>query len=339
MLTAGLLAQKPDFLRNHAAGEALLRKGDLAAAIPFLERARQADPAHYANSYDLAIAYLETGKPAEARRLVRQMLSAKEAAELHNLLGDIEERAGDFVAASKEYQQAARMEPTEKHVFDWGNQLLRHRTYDTALDIFRRGVGMHPKSARMRVGLAIAEYSRGEYDRAVASLCEAIDLDPADPRAIAFLGQMHDVSPAMAVQVTERLGNFARRYPKNASANYYYALSLWKRAENERSEPDTKGIEMHLRAALAADPALADAHFQLGVLYERQKKEEAAARAFEQAVRVKPELEAAHYRLGLAYRRAGREADAQQELEAYRRLHEEKQQRRTEPQPPALVVK
>jgi tetratricopeptide (TPR) repeat protein len=339
LLAAGLFAQSADFPFNHAAGEAYLRKGDLQAAIPYLEKARRADPSHYANNYDLAVAYLETGKLAAARDLLRGMLRAKDAAELHNLLGDVEEKAGDYVAASNQYQLAARMEPSEKHVFDWGNQLLRHQAQDAALDIFRRGIGMHPKSARMRIGFAIAAYARREYDQAVASLCEAVDLDPKDPRAITFLGQMHDISPAMAGEVGVRLKNFVAHYPGNAAANYYYALHLLRRAENENREPDSPEIEKHLKAALAADPSLADAHLQLGILHERRNNDPAAAAAFEKAVTLQPGLEAGHYRLAMAYRRLGREEAARKELEAYRRLREKGPARPQSPALPALVVK
>jgi hypothetical protein len=46
------------------------------------------------------------------------MIEVKETAELHNLLGDVEERAGNRIGAAAAYQRAARMEPTEEHLFD-----------------------------------------------------------------------------------------------------------------------------------------------------------------------------------------------------------------------------
>ena len=122
--------------RSTRSAEFYLQAGKLAAAIPHLERARALDPAHYANGYDLAIAYLETGKLDAARQQVRRMLEAKETAELFNLLGDVDARAGDFVAAAVGYQRAAHLEPTEEHLFDWGDNLLRLRAYDDAVDVF-----------------------------------------------------------------------------------------------------------------------------------------------------------------------------------------------------------
>ena len=69
------------------------------------------------------------------------MLEAKEAAELFNLLGDVDARAEDYVAAAVGYQRAAHLAPTEEHLFDWGDNLLRLRAYDDAV---RRVHGEHP---------------------------------------------------------------------------------------------------------------------------------------------------------------------------------------------------
>jgi len=164
----------PDsFAAQRALAEFYLAARRLTQAIPALERARDLDPAHYANGYDLAVAYLETGALDAARRQVRRMLEAKETAELLNLLGDVDARAGDYAAAAVSYQHAARMAPTEEHLFDWGDNLLRLRAYDDAVDVFAAAVRRHPGSARLHIGLGIAQYSRGRHEEAVASFCTA----------------------------------------------------------------------------------------------------------------------------------------------------------------------
>jgi tetratricopeptide (TPR) repeat protein len=151
----------PDaFAAHHALGEFYLHAGKVAAAIPHLERARALDPAHDSNGHDLALAYLETGRLDAARDQVRRMLAAKETGELLNLLGDVDARAGDFAAAAVGYQRAAHLQPTEEHLFDWGDNLLRLRAYDDAVDVFTASLRRHPASARLHIGLGIAQYSR-----------------------------------------------------------------------------------------------------------------------------------------------------------------------------------
>ena len=68
------------------------------------------------------------------------MLGLQDNAELHNLLGEVDENAGDHVEAARELQRAAQMDPSEKNIFDWGNDLLLHRAYELAGGIFSRGV-------------------------------------------------------------------------------------------------------------------------------------------------------------------------------------------------------
>ena len=179
-------------------------------AIPHLERARALDPAHYANGYDLALAYLETGALDAARQQARRMLEAKETAELFHLLGDVDARAGDNVSAAVGYQRAAHLEPSEEHLFDWGDNLLRLRAYDDAVDVFTASIRRHPASARLHIGLGIAQYSRGRHEDAVTSFCAAADLAPADPRPYAFLGEMYGVSPAQSDEITQASGPVRR---------------------------------------------------------------------------------------------------------------------------------
>jgi tetratricopeptide (TPR) repeat protein len=317
----------PDsFDAHHALAEFYLQQGKLAAAIPHLERARAIDPTHYANGYDLAIAYIETGKLTAARDQVQRLLKSKDAAELHNLLGDIAERAGDRVAADGEYQKAAHLDATEEHLFDWGNNLLQLRTYDVATQVFQAGIKRHPTSARLHIGLGIAQYSRGQYDDAVRAFCQASDLAPTDPRPYEFLGEMYGVSPELAPLITERLARFIEVQPKNALAHYYYAMNLWKgqgaaaASDQMAADADVARIESLLRRAVALSPKLAKAHLQLGILLADQRRFPDAIVALRDAVRIEPGLAQAHYRLAQAYQRTGQKALAAEELKIFEKL-------------------
>jgi len=333
-------SREPDsFAANFALGGFYAQAGEAAKAIPYLEKAHKIDPSHYECGHDLALAYLKTGRLAEARELLNGMIARNDKAGLHNLLGAVEERAGEIVQAAKQMQRAAEMDATEQHVFDYGNILLKYGAGEGALKIFRYGAGKFPRSARMKVGLGVALYSRGYYDDAVETLCEAVDLNPEDPRPLSFLGELHDVSAAMAEEVTKRLAHFARQYPESAEANYYYALSLWKINQPDPPEDVVRQVESLLKKALARNPRLHEAHYQLGLVYERQERWEDATGAYRKALDLKPDYARAYYRLGQTYLRLGKRKQAKQALDAYQRLHKKNRQEEEKQKPPQLLVK
>lgn len=297
-----------------------LQQGKVRAALPHLERANAIEPADYANGYDLALALLETGKLDEARAQLGRMIAAKETAELFNLLGDVEQRAGNFAGAAEPYQRAAHMAPTEEHLFDWGDNLLKLRAFDDAAQVFTASIARHPQSARLHVGLGIAEYSRGQYESAVKSLCKAADLAPADPRPYQFLGEMYGVFPGLGDEVTTRLARFAKAQPRNALAQFYHAMSLWK-GDRAPSEPvDFQRVEAILRQAVTLDRRLAKGFLELGILLSEQQRYTEAIPELRRATSLQPDQAQAHYRLAQAYQRTGQKALAAQELEVFKRL-------------------
>jgi tetratricopeptide (TPR) repeat protein len=306
------------FQAQHALGEFYLQAGRLAAAIPHLERARAIDPAHPANGYDLALAYLETGALDAAREQTRRMIAVKETGELLNLLGDVEARAGDFVAAAVGYQRAAHLQPTEDHLFDWGDNLLRLRAYDDAADVFTASLRRHPMSSRLHVGLGIAQYSRGRHEDAVLSFGRAADLAPADPRPHVFLGEMYGVAPAQAGEITRRLERFVGLKPRDADGQYYFAMSLWRGAAS--GDADLARVEALLRTAAALDRTHAKAHLQLGILLSEQRRWREAIVPLRACVELEPALAQAHFRLSQAYRRTGQDALADQALATFESL-------------------
>jgi tetratricopeptide (TPR) repeat protein len=309
------------FDANHNLGEFYVRSGNLGAAVPFLRKAQGLDPSSYANGYDLALALIETRDYDGARRQLRDMIQRQDATDLHNLLAEAEEKAGNFLAAADEYERAAHTEPSEKNIFDWGSELLLHETLEPAVAIFRRGVERYPQSVRMQIGLGIAFYSERQYDDAVKAFARATDLAPSDPRPYLFLGRAYDISTAQADVVVTRLRRFVELQPNNAEAHFYYALALWKgkRTQEQSANPDE--VESLLKKATALDPRFADVHLQLGILYAEERKYAEATDQYREALRLQPDLADAHFRLGQALVRRGDKAQAQAEFEVYDRLH------------------
>jgi tetratricopeptide (TPR) repeat protein len=309
-----------NFDANHNLGELYVRMGKLPDAIPYLKAAQRIDSSSYDNGYDLALADLLTGHPEPARQLVKALLQARDAAELHNLLGEIEEKDGNFVVAANEFETAAHQDPSESNLFDWASELLMHRTLEPAIEVFRQAVERYPNSPRMAIGLGIALYSRGNYDDAINSLLRAADLSPSDPRCYFFLSKAYDSSPNQADQVIERFRRFAEQQPANAQAQYYYAMSLWKGKRAQDPGLDLHQIESLLEKSVTLDPKLADAHLQLGNLYSDQTRYADSIPEYLKATESNRNLADAHYRLGQAYVHTGQKNKAQQQFQLYQQL-------------------
>lgn len=308
------------FDANHNLGEFYVQSGKLAEALPPLTRAQKIKPAAYDNGYDLALADLELGKLSDARQSVRDLLQRKDTAELHNLLAQIEEKDGKPVAAANQFEIAAHADPSESNLFDWGSELLVHRTLEPAIAVFRQAAERYPNSPRLAIGLGMALYSRGRYDEAIQSLMRAADLNPSDSRPYLFLSRAYDSSPVHADEVIERFRRFAELQPQNARALYYYAMSLWKGKRAQDAGLDINQIESLLSKAATLDPSLADAHLQLGNLYSDQSKYSESIPEYKQALANNPNLADAHYRLGQAYVHTGEKDQAQKQFEIYQQL-------------------
>lgn len=311
----------PDsFAAQHTLGEFYIRQHNLAAAIPYLARAQQLDPAHYANGYDLALAYVLTNDLNKARAQIAQLLTAHNTADLHNLRGEVEERAGDTTAAAAAYHQAAQLEPSEKNLLSLGNVLTKSNNHAEAIKFFRYGLQKFPRSAALTIGLGLAEYAQGQFDQAVRTLCAAVEIDPTDHRPFLFLGEMYGVSIALAAEVTARMRQFVALHPRSALAHYYYAVNLRQGHRDARAGDEAEQIEGLLKRAIALDPKLAQAHFELGTLYADRQQYPTAIRSLRRAIWLNPELEKAHYRLAQLYQRTRQPQLAAQALAAFQRL-------------------
>lgn len=309
-----------DYTANHNLGEFYVQARRLREACRLLERAQQAKPDSYDNGYDLAMADFLTGRSEDAGKVIESLLKLKDTGELHNLLGQIDEKDGKFVEAAKDYDTAAHIDPSDDNLFAWGSELLLHRTYEPAVDVFKFATQRFPDSPRLQIGLGMALYARGLYEESVDALLKAVDLSPDDPRCYQFLARAYDSSPKQADEVIQRFRRYAELQPGNARAQYYYAMSRWKGKRLEQTDPDLKAVEALLKKSIAIEGTFPDAHVQLGNLYADQHQYQQSIPEYQRALELDPNLPDAHYRLGTDYVHAGQKDKAQQEFAVYQKL-------------------
>jgi tetratricopeptide (TPR) repeat protein len=317
-LRKAIALEPKDYEANHNLGALYTQSGKVAEAVPYLKAAQSIRPS-YDNGYNLVLAYFLTGELTSASDLAHALLREKNTGELHNLLGQIDEKKEEFVDAGNEFGTAAQMDPSEENLFAWGGEMLLHRAYEPAIDIFKQATARYPKSPRLFIGLGMALYSRGRYEEAVKALLTAADLNPKDARCYFFLSKAFANTPVLADDVIARFRRYAELEPNDASGAFFYAMSLWKGKRADDPEKIVPQVENLLERAIALDPKMAEAHLQLGSLYSDQHEYAKSIAEYQNALALNHDLTDAHYRLGQDYIHTGQKDRAQAELEIYQK--------------------
>jgi tetratricopeptide (TPR) repeat protein len=326
-LRAALAGAPGDFAANHQLGAFYLHAGRYRESIPLLQAAYQADSSNAGNEYDLAAALMGAGDFSLAREHAEKLLAHQDKADLHRLLGELDEKVSDPLAAVHEDEQAVRLDPSEQNYFAWGSELLLHRAVWQAAEIFRQGTRAFPKSARMLTALGTAQFAGALYQDAAASLCAASNLNPADPQPYLFLGRIEMAAPTPLGCVAPRLARLVEQQPQNSLANYLYAMAILKGLPQTSDRKALQQAETLLNRAVTIDPKCADAYLQLGILSSSRQETEKAIGYYTKAIEAQPQLGEAHYRLGVAYDRIGAPEKARQEFQLHDQI--EKQQAAT----------
>jgi tetratricopeptide (TPR) repeat protein len=121
----------------------------------------------------------------------------------------------------------------------------------------------------------------------------------------------------------EGLERFAKAHPENAEAATYAATAMLHRPTGQRDDDSARAL---LQQAVAANPSLAEAYYQLGVLNQEQTRWQESTVPLEKAIALKPPLAEAHYRLARAYSHLGRREDAARQIELQQRYAKEEKE-------------
>jgi tetratricopeptide (TPR) repeat protein len=322
-LRAALAGAPGSFDANHRLGQLYLRAGRYPEAIPLLESAYRIDPANDGNRYDLALAYEGGGNLSQARARIRELLANHQNGDLHRLAGELDEKSGDPLSAIHEYEQAVKLNPSEQNYFEWGSELLLHRAVWQAQEVFHKGADAYPKSARMQIALGTALFAGARYDEAALRLCDASDLNPADPNPYLFMGKIQMAAPNPLACVEPKLARFVQQQPGSSVANYLYAMSILKHPPDSQAVQQAEAL---LTKAVTIDYKCSEAYLQLGIISASQRYFDKAIGFYTKAIEADPQLADAHYRLGVAYDRTGQPAKAKQEFQ----LHDQIKQQQAE---------
>ena len=315
VLRAAVAKDPQGFEANYRLGRFYVQATRYQDAIPPLEAAYKADAANYDNEYDLARALKMAGDAGQAREHVQRLLARRPGAELKRMEGELDEKLGDPLSAVREFQEAASKDSSEDNYFAWGAELLIHRAIWQAKEVFDEGVRLYPHSARMLTARGAALFAGALYDQAALDLCRASDLEPQSAEPYLFMGKIEIAAPNPLRCVVAKLARFEKLQPANALANYYYSMALWKQ-RGQASDPQVmEKVTAMLTRAVRLDPKCADANLQLGNLGAGQNRWEQAIGFYLKAIESNPDLSEAHYRLGIAYQRVGEKAKARAQFQ------------------------
>jgi tetratricopeptide (TPR) repeat protein len=330
-------------------GAALYQMHRGQPALIEFERAVKLNPANASAQQSLGRLYMEDHRPEEAARAfkaalrlhpadadlqldciavllaakhidqARTMLSAipnpDQSARVQSLLGEADEIEGKFQDAAEHFAHAVALEPNEENAWFMGVELLRHWTFGAAIAEFQAASAKFPNSPRMRFGLGAALFGDAKYAEAVPVFADLLMTKPDDALYAELLGiscnaVMQSVSPRCAALTT-----YAEAHPTDVKAATYAASLLL--VEQDQDELNVKLARKLLQRALAADPNLPEAQFQMGVILQNNSNWAASIPYLERATKLKPDYAKAHYRLALAYLRTDRKQDglAQMELQ------------------------
>lgn len=284
---------RPDndtFAKN--AGFALIRVGNDASAIKYLERAMNLN-----RSTDillpLAGAYNRTGMGEKAMAIwmmpeVRD--SRQNDASYWFNLGTSHAAAGQPAEAEAAYRKSLQIEPNNADVVNnLGVLLWNNENYAGALDCFKKQSAMQPESVDAKLNVAACHVRLGQINEAVEiwrgvvrSSPDRVDvrLDLADG-----LWNTGDTPGARFHYATVHRTN-----PNNARA--LNGLGMWALLQTQNDE-----AEDYFRKSIAADRKFIPGFQNLAVVLERQNKVAEAVKVLEAALAMAPNNDAVKQQL------------------------------------------
>lgn len=222
-------------------------------------------------------------------------------------------QAGRLAEAMAIYQQILDAAPDDIEALRWlGSAAGQLGNTTLAVTLLSRAHALAPDHVEILLSLATMQRAAQAYEQALASYERALALQPQSAlalygkgTALQRMGRPREAMAALRLAVALA--------PEHAQAHLNLADLLRESGESDRT------AEMHYRRAIAAAPALAAAHYGLGIVLYQQDRVQEAGESFARAVACRTDFVQALYNLALVSRRLHRPSEA---MAHYRRVLE-----------------
>ena len=250
-----------------------------AKAASHLEAARRADRMVEASlELTLGRVYLRSGAAAKAIPGLSRLLEAEpELGEAVAMLAEAYEETGQMAEAIALLEGAAGAQPA--FLSPLGRLYERQERWEQAAATYEKAAARNPRSVEIKTRLAVALLSAGRpegRDRALQVLEQAREASPAEPQVLYLLSQAQRM--AGRLEPAEETARALTKVAPSLSAGPH-ALAQALSARQQYAE----AIEV-LRTASARFPNDVSLPFEMGVIYERQKRYADAERAFRDVI-------------------------------------------------------
>ncbi|MBF0104128.1 MAG: tetratricopeptide repeat protein [Deltaproteobacteria bacterium] len=191
-----------------------------------------------------------------------------------------------------------------------GIMYYKQGKYDEAMTYYRDAIEKEPGYLQSYIGLGLCFYKQGKYQEAIDSYNRVLKIRPSDDDAHFNLGnafyKLRDYQKAIAHYVKALSLN-----PNLEDVYYNLALAYLQNGQHQESLEQFNKI-------VTAQPdhkRKADACFEMANIYFRLKDFDRAARYYQMVIDVNPKMADAHYNLGIIYLNKGERALAKTRFE------------------------
>ena len=241
-------------------------------------------------------------------------------AKLYTLIGHILFLDGQYLNSAIAWKKAEAIASLDDPSrFSLAMAYLRLNRADWGRDELQRLSQGDPQNPLYLYWLAKLDYDAREYTSAISRLRHVIELDPNMMRAHNNLGLCYD----SLGQFEEAVQSFTRAIELNRRQEHPSAWPPLNLAVSLISLNRLDEAAARLHEALSYNPKFPQAHYQLGLVLEKERKFEEAIAPLQRAIELDPSYPEPHYTLGRIYQRLGKRDEAQEQIEKFKKLKQE----------------
>jgi tetratricopeptide (TPR) repeat protein len=270
--------------------------------------------------YEAALEEYRQGRFAKSQALIEQTIAnGNRDPKSLRLLAWSHHRQNRPNDAREAIRHAIQLAPEDPAAYSNAAQIfLEERDFKGADAAVTRALELapgHVPSLKLKAMLAV---EHGDLKQAMATFQRAVELDRSDPEALQGLG----TAQQMLFQYEEAAVTFKKgmiRFPTYGPMYQAFGKLLLDPGARRGTAGEVRAAEL-LEKALALDPSLPAAHYELGRLLLNHDKTSDALRHLEAAEKLDPYNGPAHLALARAYGILARTADQSRQLALYREL-------------------